>query len=735
MVIHKKLLRTGRAVRRRLIGCLVILCFSVGLMVSFRLAMQSVAAELSAFRDRQAMHDLLVQTATPITSLADAEFEARAFMDVNLSDGKTLHITTLTANIDLAAVTEGRGVAASGELLLDRLFAQKNDIAVGDQLCVLGKVFTVCGFYASPDTVLPAKTAESILVSADSFGLAAMSADDMQTLGTAQTEYLVRCEQSNSSAVEAVRHAIDEQYTLTDCKLVTEDNRATYIDGDIKLFSEDLQVLPVIFIIIASFACAAVVSRIMKAETVQMGVLSAFGYRKRTLYAHYMAYPLAVTLGGVLLGCVAGIALAPAIASIQDSRYLLPAFVLHLDCRTFLQAATIPFVCMGIICSVFVLASLRRTPLELMRNEKTVTKRVALAHLKLRRLPFRVRFVVRQLLRNLPRELFLVGGIALSSMLLLLYGSMLSSLSGALNESFDQILQYEYQYTFSTPQSADYGENCCYLNSGKVLLCGDYIDMTGTLDTSHLMHYTNADGSETDFSQTVITNHLARKYDIQEGDTVTLQDAKTGAAYVLRIDKICVSYLENFISVPLAAYNEMTHQPRGAYQCVAAKEALNIEDDGALSKTETLETSRKAVDQTLRPLYVLLAILLTLAAVVAFMLIVIVTSVILEESGHAISLLQVLGYHEKRIAALVLDANAIAVAMGYVLGIPLTKKLTGAVFAFLSDTLGMYIPAQLRVSLCLVGFVCTMVIFLAVKWLMQRKILSVSAADALKARE
>ncbi len=737
MVINKKLVRSSGSVKLRLTGALLITAFSVMLMVSFALAMKSVSARLDEFREDNSLHDIRIKTLTPIDGneqMDNAEFEPRYILDADLSDGKLLHIASVTEKIDTVLVTSGTSIQKSGEMLLDSLYAETNNVNIGDKIDIFGKKITVCGFYTSPDTVLPTKYAESIMVSSDSFGLAAMSADDVKSFGKYETEYLIKLKNADNDRMNELINTLHTNYSVTDCKKAVEDNRATYIDGDLKLFSEDLLILPEIFIIIAAFSCAAVISRIMKAETTQIGVLYALGYKRITLYFHYMLYPAVVAVGGAVTGIILGILMSPSIAGILKLRYLLPDFKMHIYADVPINAAIMPIIFMIVICSASILIMLLRTPLELIKNEKEPSKLASFTHLTLKSFPFGLRFTIRSLLRNLPRELFLVGGVALSSMLMLTYVSMISSLSGVLNESFESILKYNYMYTFAAPQTEKH-DGVCLINNIPVLLDGDYININGTSDEFSMMNYENVDGTKTDFSQNIITNNMARKYSINEGDTITLTNSMNNDVYKIKIDKICISYVENFISIPLDEFNEMTGQTQGSYVIIASNDELDIANKSSLTSVDTIAANKKAIGETVLPLNILLAILLIMAVVVALIVIVTVTSVIIEESRHTISLMKVFGYAEKRIAKLVIDGNAFAAALGYMLSIPLVLRISNMVFEFMSDTLGMYIPATLNALYCAIGFLFVMLIFFASKLIMQKKVFDTDAADAIKAKE
>ncbi|MBP5604260.1 MAG: FtsX-like permease family protein, partial [Ruminiclostridium sp.] len=453
----------------------------------------------------------------------------------------------------------------------------------------------------------------------------------------------------------------------------------------IKLFSEDFQILPFIFIVIASFSGAAVTARIMKEENVQMGVMYAFGYKRSTLYLHYMLYPLVIWAVGVTTGCTGGILMTPAIAGIQKTRYLFTDIITKLDPEALIKAAVIPLISLFVICSAGILTALMKRPLELIRGEKKQSRHPIISALSLNGFRFRPRFTIRLFLRNIFRELFLTFGIAISAVLLLTFVSMITSFGSVLSLSFDRILDYELMYTLKAPQTDDLGENC-YINNISVLLDDDYVSFNGVRDDISAMNYDDADGNAADLSGLhAITVNMAAKYGIHEGDTVTLTNSMNGDKYDIRIDKICMSYVENFISIPLGEFNELMGQPEGSYIIIASRGELGIDED-RISTVATKEADRKAVSETILPLNILLSIIFIFASFTAFILIITVSSVIIEENHYTITLMKAFGYTDRLVSSLVIDINAAAAGIGYLIGIPLTLKLSDKVFAFMSDT-------------------------------------------------
>ena len=127
--------------------------------------------------------------------------------------------------------------------------------------------------------------------------------------------------------------------------------------------------------------------------------------------------------------------------------------------------------------------------------------------------------------------------------------------------------------------------------------------------------------------------------------------------------------------------------------------------------------------------------MMVMAALVSFILMSIIISMILEDSRFTISMLKILGYSDKRISGLLIDFNRYIVILAFAVSIPLILKSSSKIMGYLSEMMGMHIPTYLNPLHAAIGFAMLYLVFIAVKLIMKRKILSIDPAETLKSGE
>lgn len=96
--------------------------------------------------------------------------EEKFSFDVSSEDGKVLRFMKLRNDINLLELDEGELPQNANELVLDRLFAFKNNVEVGDKITIQREVFRVVGIGCVPDYDLPLKSTSDMTQDSESFG-------------------------------------------------------------------------------------------------------------------------------------------------------------------------------------------------------------------------------------------------------------------------------------------------------------------------------------------------------------------------------------------------------------------------------------------------------------------------------------------------------------------------------------------------------------------------------------
>lgn len=95
------------------------------------------------------------------------------------------------------------------------------------------------------------------------------------------------------------------------------------------------RVVPPVFLLVAAFLLNIVVSRMIRSEREQIGLLKAFGYSSFEVGAHYFKFILAIAIGGAILGCFLGVLSGRSMLVIYQAYYKFPFLVFQIDAATF----------------------------------------------------------------------------------------------------------------------------------------------------------------------------------------------------------------------------------------------------------------------------------------------------------------------------------------------------------------------------------------------------------------
>lgn len=134
----------------------------------FTTAFEATDAQLDAARDA-------AEDAGGIDVFANWSIDADCAAESNDGRDCTLRTYVHRTDVDLAAYAEGRVPEAADEVAVDRVFAQNNDVRVGDAVTLNGRSFTVCGIMTTPDNQALFQNNSDFTVNTLTFGVAEAS--------------------------------------------------------------------------------------------------------------------------------------------------------------------------------------------------------------------------------------------------------------------------------------------------------------------------------------------------------------------------------------------------------------------------------------------------------------------------------------------------------------------------------------------------------------------------------
>jgi ABC-type transport system, involved in lipoprotein release, permease component len=390
-----------------------------------------------------------------------------------------------------------------------------------------------------------------------------------------------------------------------------------------------------------------------------------------------------------------------------------------------------------LICSYFVVnKSLKNSPIQLMRGGAEKNKVGFLERkVNLERFNFNTKFKIRELLRSIPRSIFLLLGIVMSTMLLLMGFASKSSIDSLLKESFNEAFKYTYHYVFNSIQNGEPEKGEPFLEIPFAMKYDDATNFTvyGVSPDSKYISFKDKSGNTLKPDRIIVTRPLADKLNISPKDTLKVINRLDSKEYSITIDSIAETFVGQYVYMPLDTLNNMLGFPSGSYIGLWSTEKIDIPENKLLTVV-TVDDMKKAFDTMTKPLQAIIGSIASISFIIGLIVIYVVTSLTIEENKDNISLLKVLGYRKKEIYSLILNSSRFIVVLGYILGVPLLLGSLTALFKSMTKEMSISFPVTLDYIYIIIGFVIIYLTFELSKLLSRKKINKISMSEALKSR-
>jgi putative ABC transport system permease protein len=745
MIINKKIKRTMLESKSQYFGSLVLIVLSCLLFTMFNLLSLNMSGLSSSFEnnynqeDANFIADKKLNNIEVLESRFNMSIEETKSVDYAISGDKTLRIFSENIKVNIPAVIEGKSLS-SGGILIDPSYAKANKLKIGDSIKIYNKDFTISGFMSLPNYIYPLRTEADIMNDPNNFGIAVIEKNDFTSLNKGSGSYAIRFKDAESNLQDKVSQfktfLKNENVTILSWMNITDNPRVTYVTAKLEGIDKMSSSAPVAILILTCILTGIVMWRMLKREAAIIGTLYALGYRKREIMHHYLMYPLAISLIGGILGTLLGILTLRPMLNFMVSYFNMPVGSLDFNINYIIVSILLPIFFL-LVCSYFVVnKSLKNSPVELMRGGKENNKVGFIERkIKLDRLNFNTKFMIREQLRSIPRSLFLLLGIIMATMMLLMGFAAKSSMDSLMKDSFDEAFKYNYHYVFNSLQQGKPVKGEAFSEIPTSLKSDSKLNFTvyGVSTDSKYISFKDKSGNALKSDKIIITRPLADKLDIKPKDTITLINRLDSKEYSLTVDSIAETYVGQYIYVPLDKLNNMLGFSSGSYMGIWSSEKLDIPENKLLASV-TVDDMKKAFDSMTKPLQASMGTIAFMSFIIGLIVIYVVTSLTIEENKENISLMKVLGYRKKEVYSLILNSSSFIVVLGYIIGVPVLLTSLSAMYSSVTKDMSISIPVTINYIYVLVGFVIIYLTYELSKLLSRRKINRISMAEALKSR-
>lgn len=527
-------------------------------------------------------------------------------------------------------------------------------------------------------------------------------------------------------------------------------------------------VFPIFLFAIGALVSLSTMTRFVDSERINIGTLKALGYSNRDVALKFILYSLLSSLPGVLIGAIGGYLWLPKIIfNSYAANSTLADFQLRFDYRYVLIATIIVLVCTTGAAIIQLRGTLKTYPAELLLPKPPKNgSRILLERITplWNRMSFNYKVTARNLFRYKTRMLMTIFGVAGCTALLVMGFGIRDSLKGISNNQYTNIIRYDMiavqKNDLTHRQQNRFTDQ---LTSNKVKRhqpiyyeqltkkagtdnTEQKISMIVPQSTSNFAKYmklyqrSNHQNLKLNNHGVVISEKLAKLLNAKVGSNIRLKDAN-GDYQTFHVSGITEMYMGHFVIMNQHEYRKIFNQQYHVNgQLITLKHhsttqlqnySEDLMDTGAVQGINLNTSNQKTINNIVKSLTTVIAILIGIATILAVVVIYTLTNTNVEERMRELSTLKVLGFYDNETTMYIyretIALSIIGILVGYLIG----DWLHEFVIVSLPPTNAMFDPNMYWTNYCLSALIPA-VITACLAIVVYKRIKTVNMLDALK---
>ena len=708
------------------------------------------------------------------------------YTERSLSNDTTLRVFENRSEVNTVCLMEGKMPESEDEIAIDRMYADNNNLKVGDTISEKsgkmeiaddadsennaenstdettgGRSWKIVGLVALPDYSCLFSDNNDTMFDAVKFGVAIIPEGGLDAFSTDDLVYDYSWKYDTKPADDTEEKDMSEDL-MSDLNgevalqsfIPQYQNQAIHFTGD-DMGSDRTMIIALLYIVIAilAFVFGITISNTISKEASVIGTLRASGYTKNELIRHYMAMPIIVTAISAVIGNILGYTVLKKVcAGMYYGSYSLPTYETIWSADAFVLTTIVPIIIMLVVNYVVLWKKLQLGPLKFLRRDLSGKKQRKIVPLS-PKLPFFSRFQIRVLFQNMSNYVVLFIGIIFANMLLM-FGLIFPSILNHYQESIPKQMICNYQYMLQVPIEAMDEEH--KLESMIQMLLFSKAVETDNEDAEKFSAYSLEQSMSTgkkdgvtiygvaensryipiDFSDNVpnvyISSAYAEKYDLVIGDAISLKEPYGDDVYEFTVEGIYPYEAGIAVFMPQKELNQ-TFDLGDDYFCgyLSDTEITDI-DDKYIGSVIDEDALTKVSRQLMVSMGSMMYLVDGFAIVMFVVLIYLLSKIIIEKNAQSISMVKILGYTNREISRLYLMSTSVVVTAFLLISLPietvLMKVIIKIVMQSMTGWISFYLDPKIYVEMFVLG-ICSYAVVAMVEY---RRIRKVPMDTALK---
>lgn len=790
--LRKRLPRELKGELGKYLVVFILMVASIGFVSGFLVADNSMLIAYNEGFGKYNIEDGNFRTAEQVHKTQREEIEALGvklydnyYVEEPLDNGSTMRFFKNRQQVDKVCLMKGELPAGTGEIAIDRMYADNNNLSVGDTLRSGKRTWKITGLVALSDYSCLFQNNNDSMFDAVKFGVSVVTEEEFDSLDQEKLQYNYSWIYDEKPKTEKEEKEVSEDLMEDMGKIVTLEafvprylNQAITFTGD-DMGGDKAMMIMLLYIImvIMAFVFGITISNTIRKEAGVIGTLRASGYTRQELILHYMTLPVLVTFVGALIGNILGYTvLKDVCADMYYGSYSLPTYVTVWNGEAFGLTTLVPVVIMLVVNYGVLRHKLKLSPLKFLRRDLSGRKQKRAIYLSPKMKIFS-RFRLRVIFQNMSNYMVLFIGILFAN-LLLMFGLLLPSALSHYQVEIQNNMLAKYQYMLQVPVSAvggnkfdglisqlefymdsrtdneDAEEFSAYsLNtlpgkykSEEVLLYGIEpdsryvtIDFNNTKDkkdeagNKEKADNKNTANAEKESAAVYISSAYADKFLLHVGDTITLKEKYEKEKYSFKIAGVYDYTAALCVFMPRSELNDIFDLGEDYYSgYFSDTELTDIKNQyiGSVVDPDALTKISRQLDVSMGSM---MGMVNGFAIMIYMVLIYLLSKIIIEKNAQSISMVKILGYTNGEISKLYIMSTSLVVVFCLLLSLPLETVIMKVLFremmlSSISGWITLWIDPMIYVQMFAAGIITYGIVAL----LEFRRVKKVPMDEALK---
>lgn len=676
--------------------------------------------------------------------------------DTNLQGTPVLKIYTVSDNssLDLPMIQTG-GFKSGFGAIIDATFAGRRGLKIGDKVSVkLNKKWvelTIEGLAYSSEQINLSKGSAGAFPTHYNFGFVFINENVLKSAYGTKIYNQICVSLKPGADLKQVERDIDNAIGERLIGITARDdtNSGNAISSFIQQFKTLSAVFPLLFFLVTALITQSTMLRLVEKQRGEIGILKALGYSKKSILWHYTSYGIYIGLLGAFTGLIIGPNLFGRIL-IPRLNLTFPDYNISVNYVNFTFSLILILACTGGVSLFACLRLLGETPSSLLRDKPPKEG----GHIILERLPklwnrmrFSSKLIARNTVKNKMRLFMSVLGIMGCAGLIVGAIALNDMISGISDDLYGNVFLYDQKIILDSKADSRLVKNKKLdgivqevKDLSVEIVCPDNTRVMKSLtiltDESPLIKLRDKEGSEVKMSDSgiAVSRKLADTIHVKLGDTILFKRANEEYVKVT-IDRIFYMAAGQGMYMSQTAYEGIgeTFKPSSIIVKWRGKPDEAFLKSDYVKEYVDIGVQRDDTDSNTTVVLIAATMLIMMGAILAF--VVLYNSSILNytERIRDLATLEVLGFYQREIRALVLTENILSVILGTILGVPLGKALVDIIASTLDSRLDLI--GKITVVNVLISGTVTLIFALIVNSAVAKKMKKLDMLDALKSVE